>query len=72
MPGFDGTGPRGQGAMTGRGLGPCNKNGTMQENLGYRPRLGLGLGRGYGAGAGVGRGMGYGRGRGGRRGGRRW
>lgn len=23
MPRFDGTGPRGQGPMTGRGLGPC-------------------------------------------------
>ncbi len=23
MPGFDKTGPRGQGPMTGRGLGPC-------------------------------------------------
>jgi hypothetical protein len=23
MPGFDGTGPRGQGAMTGRGMGYC-------------------------------------------------
>ena len=23
MPGFDGTGPRGMGPMTGRGLGPC-------------------------------------------------
>ncbi len=23
MPAFDGTGPRGQGPMTGRGLGPC-------------------------------------------------
>jgi len=23
MPGFDGTGPRGEGPLTGRGLGPC-------------------------------------------------
>lgn len=23
MPGFDGTGPRGMGPMTGRGMGPC-------------------------------------------------
>ena len=25
MPGFDGTGPSGQGALTGRGLGPCGR-----------------------------------------------
>lgn len=33
MPGFDGTGPRGQGPMTGRGLGRCGR--------------GLGFGRGW-------------------------
>ena len=38
MPGFDGTGPRGMGPMTGRGMGPCGG--------GYGP--GLGWGRGYG------------------------
>ena len=43
MPGFDGTGPRGFGSMTGRGLGPCGR--------------GLGFGRGYGRG--FGRGFGY-------------
>ena len=26
MPRFDGTGPAGQGPMTGRGMGPCNPN----------------------------------------------
>ena len=36
MPRFDGTGPRGLGPMTGRGLGPCG--------------LGLGRGGGYGRG----------------------
>lgn len=52
MPAFDGTGPRGQGPMTGRGLGPCGRG------------LGLGVGyrRGFGAGAGAGRGLGRGRG----------
>jgi hypothetical protein len=34
MPGYDGTGPRGMGAMTGRGYGPCGR--------------GMVLGRGYG------------------------
>lgn len=34
MPRFDGTGPMGQGPMTGRGAGPC----------------GMGYGRGYGGG----------------------
>lgn len=34
MPFYDGTGPRGMGPMTGRGLGPCGR--------------GLGLRRGYG------------------------
>lgn len=44
MPMFDGAGPRGQGPMTGRGLGPC----------------GRGYGRGFGRGFGYGRGRGYG------------
>lgn len=38
MPRFDGTGPLGQGPMTGRGLGPCGG--------------GMGYGRGYGRGFG--------------------
>jgi hypothetical protein len=38
MPGQDGTGPTGQGALTGRGLGPC----------GAGKRLGRGFGRGLG------------------------
>lgn len=41
MPGFNGTGPRGQGPMTGRGLGNCGP--------GYR-RFGRGFGRGLGFG----------------------
>jgi len=53
MPGFDGTGPRGMGPMTGGGRGFCNPRG-----------IGTGSGRGYGMGYGRGRGMGYGRGRG--------
>lgn len=48
MPRFDRTGPRGEGPMTGRGLGPCGR--------------GLGFRRGFGRGAGFGRGRGFGRG----------
>lgn len=43
MPNLDGTGPNGQGSMTGRGLGPC----------------GRGLARGSGFGRGSGRRMGF-------------
>ena len=39
MPGMDGTGPLGQGALTGRGLGPCGRG------LGVRRGLGRGFGR---------------------------
>ncbi len=55
MPGRDGTGPMGQGAMTGGGFGPCGS--------------GRGTGRGFfgrGAGRGTGMGMGLGMGGGGR------
>jgi len=58
MPRFDGTGPLGQGSMTGRGLGKCNPANT-DENVIY------GVGRGgipYGGGRG--RAFGGGRGRG--------
>ena len=51
MPGFDGTGPLGQGAMTGGGFGYCGS--------GRRPGYGLG-GRGPGRGRRLGRGTGYG------------
>lgn len=44
MPGHDGTGPNGYGALTGKGLGPC---GARSSNLAYacawrphRPRMG--------------------------------
>ena len=40
MPNFDGTGPQGMGAMTGRGLGPCGG--------GMRRGCGRGFGRGFG------------------------
>ena len=51
MPGFDGTGPLGQGAMTGGGFGYCGS--------GRRPGYGLG-GRGRGRGPSRGMALGYG------------
>ena len=47
MPKFDKTGPQGQGKMTGRGSGPCNKGrsvGLMGRCCGY----GRGLGKYFG------------------------
>lgn len=40
MPRFDGTGPLGQGPMSGRGFGPCGLG------LGWRRRFGFGRGMG--------------------------
>ncbi|NIV97652.1 hypothetical protein GWN26_00245, partial [Candidatus Saccharibacteria bacterium] len=48
MPRFDGTGPQGQGPMTGRGMGRCADA--------QRPGWGQGRGMGRGAGRGMGRG----------------
>lgn len=45
MPGRDGTGPMGQGAFTGRGMGLCNPSGSNGYPL-YGRGCGLGLGRG--------------------------
>ena len=56
MPGGDGTGPRGMGSMTGRGVGYC----ADFDAPGYMnpmPRRGMGFGRGFGSG--FGRGMGW-------------
>ncbi len=48
MPGFDGTGPRGQGAMTGGGRGYCA---VELNSTGVRPMSGHGFyGRGSGRG----------------------
>ncbi len=52
MPGRDGTGPVGSGAMTGRGLGPCNE--TDQPRFGGGFRSGFGFGSGFGSGYGLG------------------
>jgi hypothetical protein len=66
MPGFDGTGPRGDGPMTGGGFGYCGTPG-YRGSYGYGNAPYRGLGRG-GRPWGGGRGFGYGGGR--RRGGR--
>jgi len=66
MPGFDATGPNGQGPRTGRGLGKCKPaKSNKEENISDFDR-GRGMGRGYRHG--YGRGMGGGRGFGGGRG----
>jgi hypothetical protein len=41
MPGFDGTGPAGQGTMTGRGLGPCGCGMRRGFGRGFGRRLGF-------------------------------
>ncbi len=43
MPGRNGTGPMGQGSLTGRGLGNCNGVNATRTGIGR----GLGLGRGF-------------------------
>ena len=57
MPGGDGTGPRGQGPMTGRGMGYCAGY-SVPGYMNSSPRLGLG--RRFGSGRGMGRGFGRG------------
>jgi hypothetical protein len=54
MPGFDGTGPQGAGAMTGGARGYCNPAGAnvganIPRGGGYGRGYGRGFGRGYGA-----------------------
>ena len=46
MPRLNGTGPQGQGAMTGRGLGPCGSG--MSSGRGFCRGRGMGIGRGFG------------------------
>ncbi len=65
MPGFDRSGPLGQGPMTGRGLGLCSgyarPSGLRGPGLAWRHGW-YGRGRGFGFGRGRGFGRGYGRG----------
>ncbi len=58
MPGRNRTGPLGQGAMTGRGLGDCRGTAAYDE----APAFGRGRGMGGVGGMGRGRGQGLGRG----------
>jgi hypothetical protein len=48
MPGRNGTGPMGAGAMTGRGFGPCAGGGISPNNIGLR--RGMACRRGFGRG----------------------
>ena len=52
MPGQNGTGPYGQGPMTGRGLGPCGAG--AGRGRGFGRGMGCGMGRGMGMGPGYG------------------
>ncbi len=54
MPGFDRTGPKGQGSQTGRKLGKCNPNSQKSNNTQVVDELqnGLGMRRGRGMGKG--------------------
>ena len=48
MAGYNGTGPRGEGPLTGRGMGYCN---SEREDVDYqRFERGRGMGRGFGRG----------------------
>ena len=66
MPGGDGTGPLGMGAMTGRAAGFCAGYGMpgYMNPIGGRGFWGWGRGKGGGRGFGRGLGLGFGRGRG--------
>lgn len=48
MPRLDGTGPDGQGQMTGRGMGPCNGGSVPRRGFGGGFRRNFGKGRGFG------------------------
>lgn len=52
MPRYDGSGPAGQGPMTGRGMGPCGRGRAWG---GRAQGWGRGMGRGAGLGMGAGR-----------------
>lgn len=63
MPARDGTGPMGQGAMTGRRMGYCAQNIAPESESSEQPRAGMGMA--WGRGGGMGRGLARRRGRGG-------
>ena len=74
MPGLDRTGPEGKGSKTGRGMGRCNPDNTIEKDLENTGNIRWGAGRGggqsgstgggKGGGKGFSRGMGRGAGRG--------
>ena len=52
MPRLDGTGPQGQGPLTGRGMGDCTGAipvNCFRRGLGLRSRRGMGMGMGWSA-----------------------
>ncbi|MFO7816503.1 MAG: DUF5320 domain-containing protein [Thermodesulfobacteriota bacterium] len=57
MPGFNGTGPMGQGPVTGRGMGRCT--GAAAPGAAPGAGMGFGMGRGFGRGRGGGFGRGF-------------
>ncbi len=59
MPGFNQTGPNGQGPMTGRGLGQCNDANAQPVYGRGRGFFGCGRGRSFGRGRGYGLGYTY-------------
>lgn len=74
MPGYNQTGPLGQGPMTGRKMGRCTNFGTNRKNVSIKTEnnstenfmeipfvKGRGMGYGRGFGRGIGRGLGVGR-----------
>ncbi|NOX86063.1 MAG: DUF5320 domain-containing protein [Chlorobi bacterium] len=60
MPGFDGTGPRGDGPRTGRGLGKCKDDEVRTDSKAPDDDFPRRRGFGFGAGRGRGRGRGLG------------
>ncbi len=52
MPNFDGTGPTGQGPLTGQGQGPCAKKGQADSSGANNGKTGYGSGFGKGRRAG--------------------
>lgn len=62
MPRRDGTGPFGQGAMTGRQLGNCAQNTAQESDKTDTPNAGMGMA--WGRGGGIGRGLAQRKGRG--------
>ncbi|MFW6172975.1 MAG: DUF5320 domain-containing protein [Elusimicrobiota bacterium] len=61
MPNRDQTGPKGEGPLTGRGMGPCSIEDSIENSKKRQDSILHSLGLGRGRGPGRGRGRGYGR-----------